>query len=1272
VSAKDSASLEDRLVELLAEYDDALLHAASTGTGPAPELPPRLQRDLGYLHLLRQVLQPRPEGAAEPPTVGQAAGATPSPADPSGAAGDTPLSALGRFAIRRELGRGGFGIVFLADDPVLGRAVALKVPRPEVLVTAELRQRFQREARASAGLDHPHIVPVHEVGEVGSLCYIVSAYCPGISLAQWLNQQTEPVPVRDAAALLRDLAGAVQHAHAHGVVHRDLKPANILLVSGGVVSGEWSEREPVATIHHSPLTTHQPKITDFGLAKLAQEEHPGAETQSGAIVGTPQYMAPEQAAGKNREVGPAADVYALGAMLYELLTGRPPLQGETHLDTLLQVQFSEPLPPTRLRPKLPRDLETICLKCLEKEPARRYGAACELAADLDRFLAGEPIDARPAGRLERTWKWARRRPAAAALLLVSSLAALAVLILGWGYWDNVERRLATVQDLDDAQRDLKDTRDEIRTAQQDLDGLKQDRDALKNKNQGLQTELGARLKKLQEADLTLNFARRDLFALTLTRVADVCDLDPLAGLQMLEDARRCPHDLRDFTWGYFHHMCNRHVQTLPGAPAKLVALAYSPDGKTLAAAGGLAPGAEVKLWDIPSGKLRATLTGHTGLLRGITFSPDGKLLASYSIWEVAKRYDAGEVKLWDVATGAEQATIPWAKGTPDRVSFSRDGQTLIVVGEVRFNVGEVLLCDVATGKIRARREVPLYPSSQSIAVSPDAALVVAARRPAFDGVNNGGVTLWAFDDDQPRAQLAHDLAEMVTFSPDGKTLATQSRKQTMLWDVAERKELRALSGGVSWSPDGKTLLLGSEKEIKLLDAVTYQERCTLKNEGFRVVFSPDSTVLAMPVTPAGLQFWDVATGKLRETFTGVLGYPAFAPDGQTVAVHSVEPADKSKEYLKLWRVGSQGPRPLDGPKRVSELTPQGKVLDFTDYPKSVHVWDAFTGCKLGTLEAPFLGVFQKGLSPEGGYFVEWNRAAGGLIIRDVATGQVRTVEFHEPDGYTDVFAPDGRTLLVVTKRDQLRLVDLVAGKELSRAQGKGGPTGWAAFSPDGKVLAWPNHPPYTVGGKPLPPGPKLKPKEWPPKEKPLPLDPIHGEVLLVEIATGKELASLKGHPGEIHRVQFSPDGKTLAAICKDGNVLLVFLWDVASAKLRAVLPTGTSFNLVAFSPDSTLVAAPAILLPSRQPVVKLWDAATGQERTVLEGPLSQLVSLVFSPDGKTLLTLAWQDKKLRLWDTSTGQQRAVLTGPVSAPVFSADGRTMATTADGRVYLWQAD
>ena len=261
-----------------------------------------------------------------------------------------------------------------------------------------------REARAAAGLDHPNIVPVYEAGEAGPICYIATAYCPGPTLRDWLRGRTEPVPFAEAAALVAALADAVGHAHARGIVHRDLKPANV---------ARWAV-EP----------NGEPKITDFGLAKL-DSSWPTDEpvTRSGVVLGTPSYMAPEQAEGA-KAVGPATDVYALGAILYELLTGRPPFVGESDLDTLRQAGSQDPVPPSRLRPRLPRDLETVCLKCLEKDPRRRYATGAELAADLRRFLAGQPVTARRVGPLGRAWKRAHRHPVAAGLL--AALVATAI------------------------------------------------------------------------------------------------------------------------------------------------------------------------------------------------------------------------------------------------------------------------------------------------------------------------------------------------------------------------------------------------------------------------------------------------------------------------------------------------------------------------------------------------------------------------------------------------------------------------------------------------------------------------------------------------------------------------------------------------------------------------------------------------------------------------------------------------------------------------------
>ncbi len=337
------------------------------------------------------------------------------------AGGPTRLPQVPGFTIEAELGRGGMGVVYRARQQDLQRTVALKMILHGDTASAEQRRRFRREAEAVAQLQHPNIVRIYHIGEHDGHAYLALEFVEGGSLEKRLDGT--PWPARPAAELIEPLARAIDHCHRHHIIHRDLKPANILLVSGGVVSGEWS-RPPT---HHSPLTTHQPKITDFGLAK--QLDRDSAHTESGAILGTPSYMAPEQAGGTSRAVTPATDVYALGVILYELLTGRPPFKGATSLDTLEQVRTREPVPPRQLQPKVPRDLETICLKCLRKEPLKRYATAAALADDLRRFLDGRPIQARPTPLWHRGWRWCRRNPwmAAFGVLAVTVLCLLVAL-----------------------------------------------------------------------------------------------------------------------------------------------------------------------------------------------------------------------------------------------------------------------------------------------------------------------------------------------------------------------------------------------------------------------------------------------------------------------------------------------------------------------------------------------------------------------------------------------------------------------------------------------------------------------------------------------------------------------------------------------------------------------------------------------------------------------------------------------------------------------------
>jgi hypothetical protein len=318
---------------------------------------------------------------------------------------------IGDYELLEEIARGGMGVVYRARQVSLNRTVALKMILAGRLASAADVQRFRTEAEAAANLDHPNIVPIYEVGEHDGQQYFSMGYVEGGGLADKLA--AGPLPPREAAALLRPLAEAVQFAHDRGVIHRDLKPSNVLIDAAG-----------------------RPKVSDFGLAKRVQKAD--GPTATGDVLGTPAYMPPEQAGGTPALVGPLADVYALGAVLYACLTGRPPFQAATPLDTLMRVLTDDVVPPRRLNPAVPRDLETVCLKCLEKKPERRYGSAQELADDLGRFLEGEPVVARRAGRLRRAGAWLRKRPWA-----ISGIVALGLLLvscLSYGLWAEIRER----------------------------------------------------------------------------------------------------------------------------------------------------------------------------------------------------------------------------------------------------------------------------------------------------------------------------------------------------------------------------------------------------------------------------------------------------------------------------------------------------------------------------------------------------------------------------------------------------------------------------------------------------------------------------------------------------------------------------------------------------------------------------------------------------------------------------------------------------------------
>jgi WD40 repeat protein/serine/threonine protein kinase len=1135
-----------------------------TGAEVPCELRPRLERDLACVRLLDRAW-PRRAAAGRADTPSSSDGK-------SGPSANQVPSTVGRFRVRRELGRGGYGIVFQAYDPQLGRDVALKVPRAEAVLSPELRERFLREARAAAALDHPNLVPVYDAGEVGPVCYIASAYCPGTTLEAWLKVYAEPAPWQEAASLVATLAEAVHHAHASGVVHRDLKPANILLASAG---RDPPEEPAFSGGSRPPLAAFAPKITDFGLAKfLSLEPGDGSQfpTQSGAIVGTPRYMAPEQAVGSSQAVGQAVDVHALGAILYEVLTGRPPFVAETVLDTLEQVRSAEPLPPSRLRPKLPRDLETICLKCLQKDPAKRYGRAADLADDLRRFLAGKPIQARPIPAWERVLKWARRRPTAAALVAVSSLASLlllAGLVVGIVYEN--ERR-----------KEVEQTAyfNAIASAEHEISATNwgQAEELLEQCPERLRDWEWHYLKRLRRTpQLSLPVGER----ITMSGGGFDLAFHPDGRLVAIPSSANCIQ-VWDASGG-----AERPLWTLHGHTDRVLSLAFSPDGRHLAST---SEDRTVCLWELPSlgeagvsaptgGVLTPSLIlrGHNERVNGVAFSPDGQRLASAS-GDINK---AGEVKVWDPVSGRLFFSFP-GQAVPNPVvhfAFSPDGRRL-AAGSVE---NTVKVWDLATGQAAhtfwGHTEPVLHVTFSSdgrhlISAGRERAVKVWHLRDAERGVSTPPWTLSDFS----------TSVWAVAVSPDGSRLAVGGPKadgNVRVYDMATGKLLHTLMGdirviSVAFSPDGRRLAsAGSDRIVRLWDTMTGHEVLSMRGHDEqvgRVLFSPDGRRLASASSDGTVRVCDASpfdenadphtwtSGGHDGEFFGL----AFSPDSRRLALAS---GDRS---IKLWDVPTrQEVRAFQGhtePALCVAFSPDGRRLLSGSMDRTVKLWDIRTGKELRTVADFKLMVHSVAFRCDGEAFATGSQHT--LQLWDAQTGQQLLARQADPEFVScAAFSADGKYLATAGHTRTAKVWHASAREPLSY-EGHQTSVFCVAFHPTGMYLA-------SAGTD---------------KD---PTEDVHRgigyAVKLWDRESCQTIRTLSGHTAYVHAVAFSPDGRYLAT----GGEREVIVWDVQS--LQDVKKVQTFGRLagricgVAFSPDGKRLAAAGGYKGKGE--FKIWDSS---------------------------------------------------------------------------------
>jgi WD40 repeat protein/serine/threonine protein kinase len=976
----------------------------------------------------------------------------------------SPLPVVAGYAIEGVLGRGGMGVVYRARHLRLNRPVALKMILAEAHADPDVMARFRAEADAVAQVQHPNIVQIYDVGESAGRPYLTFELVEGKSLAA--RAAGAPQPVRDVARLVEKLARAIHHAHGRGVIHRDLKPANILMTADG-----------------------EPKITDFGLAKRLF----GGQCQTGSIsiIGTPSYMAPEQASGRSRQVGVSTDVYGLGAIMYELLTGRPPFKGETPLETLQQVTTMFVVPPGRLVPSVPRDLETICLKCLEKEPGRRFASAELLVDELARFLRGDPIRSRRTPRWERALKWACVRPAVATLsaaCVLVSIVGLAAVLWQWRHANAAYRETAG---------------------------------ALSLVERHLYRHRAALAERAQSSGQV--------------RLAD----------QILEE---CPPEQRGWEWQYLKGLRFDGPAPLRHA-SQLFSVRFSPDGNVLAV--GQHSG-EVTIWDAQTWNTLRTFRAHSRWARCVAFSPDGTRLATagwdgnVSVWDPTTgarvwtgRHDenvnavafsrdgrfvvsggtgSAPIQVWDARVGERLRQLAGHESQVLAVAFSPDG-TLLASGSADRSIK---LWDVA-----AWRELDTLPDHSAqvmgLAFSPDGRRLAAACGGFYEDEPRGELTIWSVQ----KRQVVHSLGQgaggtfCAAFSPDGSRLvAGGSIDPTIrIWDPESGLEVLALRGhsdaiwGLAFSPDGRRLVSASgDHTVRVWDGTPSRLRSSpekltigpLADAAIAVSIAPNGDALALGCRDGTITIHDLSTGRRRHAlYCAGVSRLAFSRDGQFLA------AGSTKGKPQLWNAGSWTQLPVQpfdevvldvaflGTNRGLALT-NGNTIDVQDLTSNgVRPRLTLRGHAdyLLTISAH---PHDRALASAGydGMIRIWSLENANVI---------HAIPAHQGRVTCVTFSPDGRRLLSAGNDGAFRMWDTTTWRRLWNGHEPDGLPQRIAFSPDGRKFA------SASTGAAL--------RIW-------------------EADDGRCIRTLRGHADSIKDIAFSPDGHTLASASLDRTVKL--------------------------------------------------------------------------------------------------------------------------------------